>query len=37
MLPPIKAHTTLEGDEVSQLPPTWHFTREVVPFPCFSP
>ena len=24
-------------EEVSQLPPTWHFAFEKSPFPCFSP
>ena len=32
-----KAHATRELDEVSQLPPTWHFAFEKAHFPCFSP
>ena len=31
-----KVDVTREPEEVSQLPPTWHFAFEKSPFPCFS-
>ena len=32
-----RVEATVEPEEVSQLPPTWHFAFKKSPLPCFSP